>query len=365
MVTDTLYPYLTIVVCARNDNHGGNLLGRLQAFVTGLLEQCRRHRIRAELVLVEWNPPADRPKLIDMLHWPCHDGSCSVRVIEVPREVHQRFQHAKALPLFQMMAKNVGIRRAVGTFILATNVDILFSDELMRFLASGDLRPRSLYRVDRHDVPSDVLAHASIDQQLDFCKRNAFRVCSRNGTRNLDTGELHRIYSPVPFVSRRLDWIRSLLLRSPFRGSRVLEDHARLRTRRARLHTNASGDFTLMAKDRWFELRGYPELEMFSFHIDSLLCYMAHHAGLREVVLRYPIFHIEHSGGWTPAAERDKSLYTRLSEARIPRLTNDQFDALAVQMRRERRPLIFNDEAWGLANEELPEVTPYPSNGER
>jgi hypothetical protein len=31
--------------------------------------------------------------------------------------------------------------------------------------------------------------------------------------------------------------------------------------------------------------------------------------------------------------------------------------AWAVKMRRERQPLILNEEDWGLANEELPEVT--------
>ena len=46
--------YLSLVVTARNDDHGGNLLGRMQAFVNGWLEQARRFDIPSELILVEW-----------------------------------------------------------------------------------------------------------------------------------------------------------------------------------------------------------------------------------------------------------------------------------------------------------------------
>ena len=41
-------PYLSVVVTARNDDHGGNLLGRMQIFVDGWLAQARRYRIPSE-----------------------------------------------------------------------------------------------------------------------------------------------------------------------------------------------------------------------------------------------------------------------------------------------------------------------------
>ncbi len=53
-------PYLSVVATARNDNHGGNMLRRMQIFVNGFLEQCRRHQLDAELILVEWNPLISR-----------------------------------------------------------------------------------------------------------------------------------------------------------------------------------------------------------------------------------------------------------------------------------------------------------------
>src|SRR5215472_11823915 len=119
-------PYLSLVVTGRNDDHGGNLLGRMQAFVNGWLNQARAHGLDSELIIVEWNPPPDRPRLAEALRWPEDFGPCVVRIIEVPAELHARYPHGNVLPLYQMIGKNVGIRRARGRFVLATNIDILF-----------------------------------------------------------------------------------------------------------------------------------------------------------------------------------------------------------------------------------------------
>jgi len=84
-------PYLSVVATARNDDHGGNPLYRMQLFVDGLIAQCDRHRLPAELVLVEWNPPTDRPRLAEVLRWPESDGWCRVRIVEVPPEEDAEF----------------------------------------------------------------------------------------------------------------------------------------------------------------------------------------------------------------------------------------------------------------------------------
>ena len=70
-------PYLSLVVATRNDDHGGNLMGRTQIFLDGWLTQARRYNIPSELIFVEWNPPADRPPLAEALRVACR-----------PRPVH-------------------------------------------------------------------------------------------------------------------------------------------------------------------------------------------------------------------------------------------------------------------------------------
>jgi hypothetical protein len=178
-------PYISLVVTARNDNHGGNLLGRMQAFVNSWLGQARRHNIPSEMIIVEWNPPPDRSRLAEALHWPQELGPCQVRFIEVPPEVHRRFAHAEALPLYQMIAKNVGIRRARAPFVLVTNIDILFSSELARFLGERRLQAGRMYRMDRHDVMSQVPVDAPVEEQLDYCRTHLIRLNVREGTYNV------------------------------------------------------------------------------------------------------------------------------------------------------------------------------------
>jgi len=39
-----------------------------------------------------------------------------------------------------MIAKNVGIRRTRGEFVLATNIDVLFDEGLIAYIASDDAR---------------------------------------------------------------------------------------------------------------------------------------------------------------------------------------------------------------------------------
>ena len=109
-----------------------------------------------------------------------------------------------------MIAKNVGIRRARSQFVLATNIDILFSDEIMRFLASGQIDPNRMYRIDRHDVPANVPKDVPIEQQLEFCRQNVIRVHGRrpgfqfkySGSHDLRHSNGENV--PEPFLDDRL-----------------------------------------------------------------------------------------------------------------------------------------------------------------
>lgn len=343
-------PYLSIVAASRNDNHGGDLHRRMQVFVTALLEQCRRHQVDSELILVEWNPPADRPKLAQALEWPKEAGPCQVRIIEVPPELHRRYRHSDRLPLFQMIAKNVGIRRARGDFVLATNIDILFSDELMQFIASRGLRRDRMYRIDRWDVTADVPDGRPVAEQLEFCKTHVLRISERFGTRNMATGRVSNVHWRL---SRREKLVEAFQER--FCPQRLKLPVA--------LHTNACGDFTMMAAERWASVRAYPEFELYSMHIDGLLCWMAHHDGTLEEVLPDPMrtYHIEHASGSGFTPEGVNSLYGRLDAAGIGRLDWPAVRDWALHMRRTRKPIIFCNSDWGLADENLPEtLVPIP-----
>ena len=306
-------PYLSIVVTARNDDHGENFFERMQIFVSGILEQLTKYDLSSELIIVEWNPPSDRPRLSEAISWTHKDGPCKIRIIEVSPEIHNKFQHSDKLPLFQYQAKNVGIRRARGEFVLATNVDILFSDELIEFLSSKSLKQKFFYRIDRYDVKRGMPYPASIEEQLDYCKHNVTNVLTKDQIHD-EKGMPH-------------------------------------------LHLNACGDFTLMAREKWHALHGNPEQEMYSIHLDSVLLHMAYQYGLKEKILKDPMrtYHTEHTSGW----DKDKidEFIKGLEDKGLPYITYEKLVSFAKQMEKDKRPIIFNDENWGLATDHLLETS--------
>jgi hypothetical protein len=387
--------YLSIIVTTRNDDHGGNLLYRTQIFVNGVISQCERHKLKSELIIVEWNPLPDRPRLREVLKWPTSSDYCRVRIIEVPAEIHSRFKHSDQLPLFQMIAKNVGIRRSHGKFILATNVDLLFPDRMMKYLAACNLKDNLLYRCDRYDVPADIPMDVPVNEQMEFCRRNVIRVNLRQGTFSTSS-KFNRTFSS--FIRITLSLLLFLyhlfimLLWIPYRlivgypGSTknrryILSDGLhqikmywypvgsnlqvfllplnrlfhKTTAFSACLHTNACGDFTIMAKEQWLELRGYPELQMYSLHIDSLICYMAHYSGLKECVLKYPVYHIEHLSGWSP--DESQSLLKRMEAKGIPVMSYTELLEWENRIRVSGASVIMNGEDWGLGNINLAEIT--------
>jgi hypothetical protein len=123
---------------------------------------------------------------------------------------------------------------------------------------------------------------------------------------------------------------------------------------RPRLFTNASGDFTLMSKSDWMRLRGYPEMQMFSMHLDSLLLYIAYYSGVEEVYLDYPIYHIDHSKGWSPLNAGE--FYEEIARKGIPILSYQEFIVLTDKMVKSKRAVRFNGEDWGLRGKPANEV---------
>lgn len=396
--------HLSVVATSRNDNHGGSLTYRMQHFVDGFVEQCKRHGLSAELILVEWNPPQDKPSLAEALRFPFDKGPCDIRIIRVPPEIHAQFKHGDNLPLYQMIGKNVGIQRALGEFVLATNIDILFSDAVILFMRDR-LKKGVLYRSDRLDVPNELPAAESFDELLHFCQKNYFRINGKYGTKNLNDPQLFsRTMWKVFFTTKMKAFLSSkrVMMKRIGRSASSLRAWKRLARRivsigtykarilsiketfklrlhllypfikwplRAisrvigwstnhRLHTNGCGDFTLLSRDDWEKLRGYPEWDTFSFHIDSVLLFQANQHGIKEIDLprKMSVYHIEHGPGSGYSAEAAHLLFQRLDEKGVPYLTYPELMQSVKQMRQSPIPVVYNHESWGMARLNLEEV---------
>jgi hypothetical protein len=387
----------------------------MQHFVDGFVAQCTRHDLRAELIMVEWNPPADRVPLAEELRWPKDCGPCDIRIVTVPREVHARIPNSDKIPLYQMLAKNVGIRRARGRFVLATNIDILFSDEAMTRMRDS-LRTGVVYRAERVDVPTEVPEGEDFSAVLDFCRREGFRIhapaytVARKGATwsrferwraQLDPRTVYlarlghmalapfrvlglALVSPQQAKARISRYVEQVSPTQPgalpvagtgddrptkpsaltrigrYVGERVTGVPRRLL--RPWRFTNACGDFTLLSSEDWGRLGGYPEWPVFSWHLDSILLYQAEGVGLREESFgpQAPVYHIEHGKGSGYTPEGADALFSSLVRRGIPFLSDAELRQVHLRIRSrahlEQGPL-FNGPAWGMADRELPDHT--------
>ncbi len=354
-------PYLSVVAASRNDDHGGDPLVRTQIFINCFARQCEKYRLPAELILVDWNPVPGRPGLAGVLQLPAKTSFCSARIITVPAVLHDRFKYAARLPFFQMIAKNAGIRRARGKFILATNIDIIFSDELMQFIGRQQLDPTKMYRVDRYDIQAGLSPKLSLDETLGYSWSHPVRSNRRSGPKELvdhlyGEDKFKRHCQPDPDVCRKIAGIK-VVDEEGIWSVRPEKD-----SRLENLHTLACGDFTLLSSKGWAAITGYAEFEAFAFNIDSFGLLAAHYAGFAEVALLPPCvcFHIEHSlgSGWTP--EGEKALFTRLEEKKILNPNWEVLHPVVESMRLGELPATVNGPTWGLADFDLPEQTLLP-----
>ena len=294
----TSTPFLSFVVAARNDNYGGNFLHRMQVFVDVLLALWEHHGLSAELVIVEWNPPEGRPRLKEALTWPKCLKPGTVRIIEVPNEIHHRLPNSDRMPMFEYIAKNVGILRAKGAYVLATNPDLMFSEELMAFLASKRLSGHRFYRIDRYDFRGSVSTGVQLQAALRFARRHVYQVNIRESRRRglrIQISGLQRWYfllsgkRPGTYDEHDNSGLTKELVISLNDDNGIYGG----------IHTNASGDFLLASSDSWTQIRGFPEFTDTFTHLDSYACHQLKALGLEQALFLPPcmILHGEHQRG--------------------------------------------------------------------
>lgn len=330
-------PHLSFVMVGRNDGFGGDFLGRMRVCLEALAEGVAAVGLDAEVVVVEWNPPADRPRLAAALPASAFTDHLPVRWIEVPPEVHRGIENSDRMPLFEYLGKNVGVRRARGEFVLITNPDIVFSRQMLEALVPGRLHPGRCYRAERFDVGEDVPRGLDLAEAEAFCAARVFQVLRRYwveapGGPQAEMRNDRRGPPPPAWPFSRGGWLRNLALRLAGRRPEFWATWKRL------IHIGAGGDFLLLHRAAWAALRGFPQLPTHS-HLDTIFATIAVRAGYDEDVLAPPIYHQPH--GREDHADRPPTEYL------------DQAWFLDLVYR--GTVPVLNDEDWGLATTELPE----------
>jgi hypothetical protein len=135
-------PKFSLVTIGRNDDYDGNFTERLAYALSQNIYQLPNE----EFIFVEWNPIMDKPLVCEELK--------NIFADRIQYYVaHPKFHpdYCTIYPFIEYPAKNIGIRRATGDFIISMNSDVILTPELIDKL-KRPLLPRIVYRADRIDL---------------------------------------------------------------------------------------------------------------------------------------------------------------------------------------------------------------------
>ncbi len=238
-------PYLSIVLTGRNDNHGGDFNERFFRALRFNHELLAAAGLDYELVFVEWAPLRGRPYLAALLAEQLpHPAHLTSYVVD-PR-YHDAFVLNPKLRFMEFVAKNVGIRRARGAFVLTSNTDIYYSRALVERLARRQLEAGTLYRATRIDLK----------------------------------------------LGADLTHVDAALLEDP-------RNYAAVNTIKPPRFTNGAGDFLLLDRVSYHRVRGFNEVyRVAKIHIDSNFCAKVYANGYQIVDIGAPVYHLNHVGSF-------------------------------------------------------------------
>ena len=351
--SDSDRPLVSFVGYTRNDGYARHFEKRLQLLARSLADQASRFQITTELLLVEWNPPADQPSVASLLKG-CNSGPYfTLRIVTVSAEYHAGIKGADEKGLHPARALNVGYRRAYGQFLSPIASDAILSDDVFSYFNTNGLDDRFVYRLDRIDVDDSVLeGFVPGSSELSDIAQTA-------------KASIQHHHKPL---------------------DHDMAFHYGLKS----LHTNGCGDFLLMSCAAWHALRGQREnCGVDCLETDSLALHAAVASGLVEK--RMPddcvVYKLAHgkmfrlkTGPYRPPIRRfveklvNGGIPHRPTRAlvrgvlNVPRRKIDGLSEHFASFERNfvlkarwwawrKKQVQLNSENWGLAGVELPDET--------
>jgi hypothetical protein len=282
---------ISAIIVSRNDNYGGHLNERATYCFNSAIDTYD------EVIYVDWNSPT-HSLLYDIKDNINFKGNFKHFVIP-PHAVSQLTNFDPyAQVCCEVLARNIGLRRAEGDWLISTNIDII--------------HPR----------------RNELENMLNQIDQNTFYTISRRGTDWEQIKEFHN--GDIKFD----EWksLREYLIDNSeerhFEETTVNGDNYSI--------INCCGDFQIAPRHVWESVRGMEEELIYSLYADTNVQKKAvmHNFGLKALYTP-ALFHINHGKGGGGFLDG------------INKKTNDPYRAIAYQ------GVTQNSENWGFSNIEI------------
>ncbi len=247
------------VTISRNDGYGGNLEERAFYCLYSMYNSFD------EVIYVDWNSP-DGVSLFDIIKKDLPNKGKFKHIKVTSNFVNSLNLPYDAQPCVEVLAKNIGIRRASNSWIVYNNVDIIVPLSI-----KNGFDTNSFYIFARRDITlEDAKSISSNPYNVQKFLKNNFYNYTPHG------------YSGISH------WDKWSIV-------------------------DCCGDFQMAHKSLWHKIRGFEESMVRRGFGDSNVQRKAANAGANLVVsFDYPVFHINHLGGFGNAGGiNDANYYVR------------------------------------------------------
>lgn len=310
-------PYVTISFANRNDNYGGFLAERIQLFIDYYAHFVKQHPDLFEFVIIDYNPPSDKPTLRDAFNW---DVLGRVIQCEVTPEIHQAIPGASIRKIQDYIARNIGLRYGTAPFAMVLNQDIFISSSIIHEIAHRRLSPHHYYRADRCDFNLDPCKGAAAPEFEKLAEEHTFVVHRRHASNYKEispevTAQTLANEGSRPEPGDTIDPNTNIIYCTASRA-RQIKDNLEFGNKQLAapsshremiyqyhqyyivfcLHTNAAGDFVIASKEAWEKIRGFPEDTGFYMQTDAYGVFQLFAAGYDQAIFMQPhrIYHADH-----------------------------------------------------------------------
>ena len=285
---------ISAIIISRNDNYGGHLNERATYAINSAINTYD------EVIYVDWNSPTHS------LLWDIKDnlqlkGNLKHFVITPEIASYLTNNNPDVQKCCEVLARNIGIRRATGDYIVSTNIDIIHPKREDIESIINDSDNNTMITLSRREVTWDIIKefHGGEMKFQEWDKLRDYIYINSE----------ERIYEEKTVTG---------------------DDYSLI---------NCCGDFQIAPKHIWDEIKGFEEELIYPLFADTNVQKKAvkHGFGLKAIY-NPPMFHINHgSKGWGGGGIADG----------INKKANDQYRAIIAQEKTQ------NEISWGLGNTEI------------